>query len=158
WVRQRGHFSQRHLQQKARIRVGLVRLRKPFHLCPLCELVSWYSQWHLPCLRTWMRWSHQKIGKGWSRRRPPPTLPRRGRPRPDRDLMRNYRWLILRRSGTRTRRQLLQDAREMVGTKPAVTMAVRAFIRRLPGSWDLVFRRPRNTRRANWVRQELVPL
>ncbi len=40
----------------------------------------------------------------------------------------------------------------------AVTNGVAAFLRRLPGSWDLVFTRTSATRRVNVHRQERIPL
>jgi hypothetical protein len=134
----------------------MVRLKKPFYLCPLCELISWGNRWHKPCLHTWLRHRKRKLAPGWSRTLPPASRPMGRDPRLEKHLMRNYTWLIARRMG-QTRRELL-SGNLSTKTKGTVTKAIRAFIALLPGSWDWVFRRPRNTRRANRTRQELVSL
>lgn len=111
-------------------------------LCLLCGLVVHKDRWHRVCGSIWKK---------------PSVLSRDGEHRPrgrpaDRNLGRNYSWLMASRAGRRTRRELFPE-----GKKPAVTAAIDAFIRRLPGSWNLVFLRE-TRRRGNPARQALVSL
>ncbi len=53
---------------------------------------------------------------------------------------------------------LLSTADPELSDKGTVTHGIQAFIRLLPGHWDLVFRGSLHWQRANLARQHLVPL
>jgi hypothetical protein len=138
-------------------RVASAKLGRDFSLCPLCGLVRYAQRWHRICWYTWMSYSTRTHGARLRKEFVPPALRKRG-PSPERHLLRNYTWLIARRSAKVKRAALIgQDA-----TRTTVTEAIKAFIRILPGSWDVVFweskRRESIGRNRNRARQRLVPL
>jgi hypothetical protein len=137
---------------------GKGKLTRPFHLCLLCGLVIHRRGWHRICWDTWRAWYRQHIG---SCRVPPkgarPSPLQEHGPKPETNLARNYRWLLKRRSGGACgyARTLLASTGEALTSKSTVNEGVKAFLARLPGSWDLVFTAPR---RGNAARHALVPL
>lgn len=134
-------------------------LKRPFYLCPLCGLVTHTQRWHRPCWDTWRVWYQRNVGGIPERGVLPPPLRKRG-PKPEKHLARNYRWLMARRDpkGRENCRQLLSAAAKKLKSKATVVEGIKAFIRLLPGSWDLVFSESPSTRRTNIGRQELAPL
>jgi hypothetical protein len=138
--------------------------RLKFLLCPLCGLIvhSRHShipsqRWHEPCrwaFRAHYQETLHRLPKAdeWSKAR----RPKYG-PNPETNLGRNYQWLIARRGKGMSRPELAKQPGSGVLTKPAVTEGIQAFLRLLPGSWDLVFFES-HERRANVIRQELVRL
>lgn len=146
--------TERHRQGIAFSKVAGARLRRPFHLCPLCELAIYAQEWHRICWYTWLRWYRRHVGPIPGKDiRPLPTRARG--PKPESNLRRNYSWLIARRVGSHRIRELLDNGLSAKGT---VTMGVRAFLRRLPASWNLVFSSSKLERRANAQRQKIVSL
>jgi hypothetical protein len=63
-----------------------------------------------------------------------------------------------RRTHPRTTLRALANAAPIIDAKTTVTEGTKAFIRRLPASWDLVFSESPRGRQANVARQVLVPL
>jgi hypothetical protein len=139
-------------------------LRRPFFLCPLCGLLVYGHHWHKPCAMRKLYWRRKNPKDGHG----PEDLVGRV----ERYAARNYRWLIRRRAGG-SRRELLDESRHELGPyrdrqrfkrrrspKSTVTKAIEAFVRLLPGSWDLLFSVGGHTkhRRGNHILQELAPL
>ncbi len=149
--------SEKHRFGIARRRVVLVELRYEFHLCPLCGLVTYRHPWHRMCWLQWVRWYAPRHGHVPRCHEHPSTNPR-GKPDPARHLKRNYTWLIKRRSGESTSRELLADSASRSMFKSTVTRGMQALIARLPGRWDFVFSEQCQHKGGNGVRQTLVPL
>lgn len=154
--------SDRHRRAIARSRVlrGAV---SGFGLCLLCgllvqarrwQLAPYGHSWHHDCLIAWRRYCRTVLGPP-SGRDLVPRLNRRGR-KPTDNLERNYRWLLSRRSGEDTGQRLAR--RSKLASSASVTEGIKSFVRRLPGSWDLVFPGFKKYRAGNRDRQEVVPL
>lgn len=134
-------------------RIRRARPTRPFYLCPLCELIVQGHQWHRPCQLAWWGWCRRLGGYPCAAVQPPP-LRRRG-PSPKPHLARNYVWLMARYKREKNRAELLAASGRH---KTGVTKAIQSFIRRLPGSWDLVFSWNATVRRTNRARQEVLQL
>jgi hypothetical protein len=111
-------------------KIALARLGRTFSLCPLCGLVRYAQRWHRDCWRTWTSYSVRTYGNRLRKNLVPPALRKRG-PSPERHLLRNYTWLIARRSAKVRRATLIGQN----GTRTTVTEAIKAFIGLLPGTW-----------------------
>jgi hypothetical protein len=53
--------TEKHRQGIAFSKVAGAKLRRPFHLCPLCELVIYAQEWHRVCWYTWLRWHRRQV-------------------------------------------------------------------------------------------------
>jgi len=150
WVRQPRTIAVRHAISVGAIGRRYADMTKPFHLCPLCELVIVGFRWHRVCLQAWWGYVRRTLKRvPRPGERPPPSCRRQHSP--ERYLRRDYGWLIARRKKRQTRKDLLPES----SSPTTVTKGVQAFVRRLPGSWDLVFTK---RRAPNNGRQTLVPL
>jgi hypothetical protein len=154
----KGPRSAEHRAAISTTRVSRARVTRPFHLCPLCELVVHANDWHGCCWYTWLGWYRRNVGKVPAPTKRPDPIHARG-PKPASHLDRNFRWLFLKRSARRQNREILRLTGTKNNTKSSVTDAIKSFIARLPGSWDLVFSSSKKARlSANVRRQEAVPL
>lgn len=136
-------------------------LELPFHRCPLCQLLVHGQQWHRVCVLTWKRHYWKKHGR-WPKAEdglPSPLRPDPARgPRPERRFTLNYQWLVQRKDKTRQERLSSQRGARGAISKPAVSAAIKSFVPRLPGSWDLVFSKTKTIRKGNDDRQRVAPL
>ncbi len=98
--------------------------------------------WHRPCWRARLSWWRRRMGRLPKRDEVSPLelfpSSRSRGPRPADDLARNYQLLVARHAREKnTLRNIV--AKEGLRHRSTVTMAIKSFIARLPGRWDLVF-------------------
>lgn len=153
-----GDFTRRPRTPRHRSSIALAKtagaaLQRPFHLCPLCELAVYALRWHRDCWYTWRRWCGERMSPISAAAMLPPPSRSRG-PNPASNLGRNYSWLLARRTGQASLRDL-QRATDGISERSTVTKATQAVLTLLPGSWDLVFTTPK---KGNASRQYLVRL